>query len=188
MFLRLVQQVMEAHLLKLLMGIREWTWTLEKKKKCRRHKLGSGQSCSTPKLLANRNVLFCDISTPLHHIDIILLAWCTWRVVWCEFAILTLFQTVLLCTFSHWPWRSKSDLQSIHFQRTEMWSWALLYNLACTALKTYSMLPDVQCRIDFCIKHGGFVCLYIELHAVIGCSTPFPWWQVFFKPIIINRV
>lgn len=60
MLLSLVQQVMEAHLLKLLMGIREWGehW---------RHKLGSGQSCSTPRLFANRNSHFLFILMVMHH-------------------------------------------------------------------------------------------------------------------------
>lgn len=57
---------MEAHLLKLLMGIREWTVTLQNKYLT---SLGSGQSCSTPRPLTNRNVLSHSVIffTALYH-------------------------------------------------------------------------------------------------------------------------
>lgn len=96
MFLCLVQQVMEAHLLKLLMGIREWTAALEGEQILKRCCCALDNHVAWP--VCQPAGVFCSLKR--YFISVAsYYSWCKWRFVVCETSVLTLFKAVKLCTF-----------------------------------------------------------------------------------------
>lgn len=135
MFLCLVQQVMEAHLLKLLMGIREWTAALEGEQILKRCCCALDNHVAWP--VCQPAGVFCSLKR--YFISIAsYYSWCKWRFVVCETSVLTLFKAIKRCTFffffsfQHWICNSTVNQYTLTgFQRA---CWVLHCSPPHTAL------------------------------------------------------
>lgn len=143
MFLCLVQQVMEAHLLKLLMGIREWTAALEGEQILKRCCCALDNHVAWP--VCQPAGVFCSLKR--YFISVAsYYSWCKWRFVVCETSVLTLFKALHFFPFFNIDCGVAYPI-NVHWLVVN--EHAEFFSTAHHPLpSTCSMLPNEQCRLE----------------------------------------